>query len=173
MMNTKFVKAVLAASVISAAAFGASAANAATATATARAKIVRTVTITNTNALDFGTIARPTSGTANIDVSAASTASRTCGAGALCFGTFSAADFAIGATADETVTVTVPASVSLNGPAGSTALVVTLSKSFAGSTISMGASTSQTVYVGGSLAVPSTAVEGNYSNTFSVVADYQ
>lgn len=173
MMNVKLVKAALAASIISAAAFGATAANAATATATGRAEIVRAVTITNTTALDFGTIARPTTGTATIGVSAAAAAARTCGAGALCFGTFSAADFAIGASAGETVTVTVPATVSLNGPAGSSALVLTLSRSFAGTSVAMGTATSQTVYVGGSLAVPSTAVEGAYSNTFSVVANYQ
>jgi Mat/Ecp fimbriae major subunit len=172
MMNFRFVKAVLAASVISAAAFGATAANAASATATAKAKIVRAVTIANTNALDFGTIARPASGTSTVDVSAASTAVRTCGSGALCYGTVSAADFAIGASAGETVTVTVPTSVSLNGPSGSTALAVTLAKSFAGTTIAMGTTTSQTIYVGGSLSVPSTATEGAYSNTFNVTADY-
>lgn len=172
-MKTKLTKAILAASIVSAAIFGASAANAANATATARAKIVRAVTITNSTALDFGTIARPDSGTSNIDVSAASAAARTCGSGALCYGTFSAADFALGASAGETLTVTVPASVSLTGPSGSTALVVTLSKSFSGTTVAMGTATSQTVYVGGSLAVPSTATEGTYSNTFNVVADYQ
>jgi hypothetical protein len=173
MMKKHFVKAALAASVISVAAFGATAANAASATATAKAKIVRAVSISNSNALDFGTIARPASGTSTIDVSAASTAVRTCGSGALCYGTVSAADFVIGASAGETVAVTVPATVSLNGPSGSTALDATLAASFSGTTIAMGTATSQTIYVGGSLDVPSTATEGLYSNTFDVTANYQ
>lgn len=172
-MNRMFVKAVLAAAAVCPAAVSATGAQAATATATARAKIVRAVTITNNTALDFGTIARPATGSSAIVVTASASATRTCGSGALCAGAVSAADFGLGASAGETLTVTVPATVSLAGPSGTTALVVTLSKSFSGTTVAMGTATSRTVYVGGSLAVPSTATEGAYSGSFNVVADYQ
>ncbi len=162
-MKTAFVKAAILGSVI--ASLGATSAQAATATATARAKILRQVTLTNTSDLQFGTIV---SGTAASTVGISAAGARTCGAGLVCSGTTTAAGFTIGGTTGQVVTISVPASVTLNS--GTNNMTATLAASAASATMVANAGS---FTVGGSLGVGANQADGDYTGTFTVTADYQ
>jgi Mat/Ecp fimbriae major subunit len=137
-----------------------------TASATARAQILRQVTVTNTSDLDFGTIV---SGAAASTVVVTPAGGRTCGAGLTCTGTTTGANFNITGTNSAVVTVTGDNSVTLTS--GANSMTASLNRSSASVTLS--ATGTGSVQVGGTLSVGATQADGAYTGTFNVTVDYQ
>ena len=164
-MKTQILKAIVATTTLAAIGLGATAANAATANANARARILRQVTLTNTSDLQFGTVV---TGAAASTVAISSTGARTCGAGLVCSGATTAADFTIGGTTGSVVTISVPASVSLTS--GANTMTATLAASAATATMVANAGAFS---VGGTLAVGANQADGDYIGTFTATVDYQ
>ncbi len=164
-MKIQKLKAVAAFATLAALGLGATSANAATATATARAKILRQITLTNTSDLQFGTIV--TGATAST-VAISTGGARTCGAGLVCSGATTAADFTIGGTTGMVVTISVPASVTLTS--GANSMTASLAASAATTTLVASAGNFS---VGGTLAVGANQVDGDYVGTFTATVDYQ
>ena len=138
-----------------------------TASANATVNIVSPLTLTKNTDLNFGTIVGPfASQVVHVDT----TGARNC-AGLTCSGTFSAASFSLTGTANQAVVLTIPSSVTLNGSVSGT-LNVDLSGDLpANPTLSaLGAAAFS---IGGKLTIPSGTVDGVYSNTFNVTANYQ
>jgi hypothetical protein len=161
---------------ISAAALGALAlstpALAATAPADATVNIVSPLTLTNNSGLNFGTVVGPFNGE-QIHVAASGTrdpcpATVTCSASA----SVSAATFTVTGTPDGgVVALTIPDSVTLNGSvSGSLDVDLTGDKPANPSLDSAG---SASFAIGGVLTIPAGTVDGVYTNTFDVTADYQ
>lgn len=164
-MKIQMLKAIVATTTLAALGLGATAASAATATATARAKILRQITLTNTSDLQFGTIV--TSAAAST-VAISSAGARTCGAGLVCSGTTTAADFTIGGTTGQVVTISVPASVSLTS--GGNTMTASLAANAATTTLVANAGAFS---VGGTLSVGANQADGDYTGTFTATVDYQ
>ena len=161
---SKFIKAALASSVLVASVMGANAANAATASADARANILKQVTVASDGSdLDFGTIV---SGAAASTVSV-SGGGRSCGAGLVCSGTFSAAGFNVTGTDGQTVSVASDANVTLNS--GSNNMVANIVSS--ASTLTLTGSVG-TFNVGGLLNVGANQADGAYVGNFNVTVNY-
>ena len=165
-MKIQKLKAIAATTTLMALGLGATSANAATASATARAKILRQITLTNTSDLQFGTIV---TSAAPSTVAVSSVGVRTCGAGLVCSGTTTAAGFTIGGTTGQVVTISVPASVTLNDGLGNS-MTASLAASAATTTLVAGAGSFS---VGGTLAVGANQVDGDYTGTFDATVDYQ
>jgi len=153
--------------------FGASVAHAAETTATASANILEEVTVSNTSGLAFGTIvADPDdAGTISVDTDG----DRTCG-DLVCSETASAASFDVTGTTGETVTISVPADVTLTNDDGdemtadltssdSTLTLVDLSDPLE--------TGNNTFTVGGDLGVAADQADGDYTGTFTVTVDYE
>tara|TARA_R110000824_G_scaffold400836_2_gene609500 strand:- start:578 stop:1069 length:492 start_codon:yes stop_codon:yes gene_type:complete len=160
----KFMKAALASSVLVASVMSANAANAATASATARANILQQVTVASDGSdLDFGTIV---SGAAASTVSV-SGGGRSCGAGIVCSGAFSAAGFDVTGTDGETVSVASDPSVTLNSGTNSMTASIVSSVSTMALTGGVGS-----FNVGGLLNVGANQADGAYTGTFNVTVNY-
>jgi Mat/Ecp fimbriae major subunit len=165
MMRTRNLKAGVAAAVLIGISFGASSAQAASASATARAKILSDIALSNTSDLDYGTIVPA----ASISIVSVSTAGvRSCGAGLTCLATPSAAGFTIAGTTGQTVTVSVPASITLTS--GSDTMTSTLVSS--ASLVTLAASAGS-FSVGGILFVGASQAEGDYTGSFTATVNYQ
>ncbi len=164
---SKFIKAAVASSVLAASVMGASAAQAATATAEARANILEELTVTKVAGtdLDFGTII--TTGTAEVVTVDTSGVRATC-TSVICSGTSDAADFTVSGSNGAAVQLTVPASVTLNGPGGAIMNATLISTALT----ALDASGNGSFSVGGALSVASAQADGAYSNTFTVTVDY-
>jgi hypothetical protein len=135
--------------------------------ATATVNLVSPLTLTNTSGLNFGTLVGPFNGE-TVRVNTAG--SRTCG-GLVCSGTVTAANFDVSkGTANQGLTVTVDPSVTLNGSV-SGSLTVDLTTDLP-SGVTTDGSGNATFGVGGTLVVPSTAVDGLYTGQFNVQVDY-
>jgi Mat/Ecp fimbriae major subunit len=167
-MKSMFAKAAIVGSLLATVGMGATAANAASATATAKAKILRQVTVTNTSDLQFGTIvSSTTAASVAVDTAGARTCNAT-GSGLVCSGTTTAANFNIGGTTGQVVTISVPASVTLNSGTDSMTATLTSSATTATMVANAGSFT-----VGGTLSVGAGQADGDYSGTFSATVDYQ
>ena len=147
------------------------------ATANAKAKIFMPLTLAQVKGadLDFATIVMGTyTGTSNVVV-AQDGSLTSCGTGLTCSGTTAAAQFTAKGTSKADLAITLPSStVSLtDGVLGDPALTVTLDAPMTANLGSAGPTTGVTFGVGGSLAVPSGTIDGFYSGTFTVDADYQ
>jgi hypothetical protein len=164
-MKIQTIKAALVSTAVAALAFTATTAEAATATGTARAKILRPVTVTAVDDLQFGTII---TGAAASTVDITPAGGFTCGAGLVCSGTNSEGSFNITGTTGQTVSISVPASVTLNSGANSMTASLTSSAS---SAVLVANAASFTV--GGSLAVGANQADGDYTGTYTVTVDYQ
>ena len=140
---------------------------AATESSNATVNIVSPLTLTNDTGLNFGTIVGPFAGeVVRVDISG----NRNCG-GLTCSGTtVSAANFTLTGTPDQGVTLTIPDSVTLNGPGAATLDVDMTNDKPADPTLD--SSGSATFGVGGQLTIPNGTVDGVYSNTFDVTAEY-
>jgi len=140
---------------------------AATEQSNATVNIVSPLTLTNDTGLNFGTIVGPFAGeVVHVDTSGV----RNCG-GLTCSGaTVSAATFTVTGTPDQDVVLTVPDSVTLNGSVSGTLTVDMTSDKPANPTLD--STGNATFGVGGRLTIPSGTVNGVYSNTFDVTADY-
>jgi hypothetical protein len=143
---------------------------AATTPADATVNIVSPLTLVNNTGLNFGTIVGPFAGeTVHVDASN----NRTCPASLTCSGnaSVSAASFTVTGTPDQGVALTIPDSVTLNGSVSGTLTVDLTGDKPADPTLDAGGSA--TFAIGGVLTIPNGTVDGVYSNTFDVTADYQ
>lgn len=163
-MKTVFIKAALAATAMASLGLGATAANAATANAEARATILSPVVVTNTSPLDYGLIAAG-AGASTVAVSTAG--ARTCGAGLVCTGATTAANFTVVGVVGQTVSVSVPANVTLS--AGANNMTSTLVSS--APTIILDGTDGFSV--GGTLSVGANQAAGAYTGNFTVTVNYQ
>lgn len=163
-MKLNMFKTVATGAVIAALALGATSANAATASATARAKILREVTVTNTSDLQFGTIV---TGASASTVAIGSTGTRICGTGLICSGTTTAANFLVGGTTGQVVTISSDASVTL--ASGTHSMTAVLTPSAVSATLVANAATFS---VGGLLTVGASQADGDYAGTFNVTVNY-
>jgi len=146
------------------------------ATANAKAKIFRPLTLTHNAAdLDFATIVLG-AGAYTAHVVVAQDGSKTsCSATVTCSGTTAAASFTATGTSNADLSITLPSStVSLtDGVTGDPAISATLDAPTTVNLGSAGPTTGVTFGVGGDLAVPSGTIDGFYSGTFTVNADYK
>jgi hypothetical protein len=142
-----------------------------TASAEATVNIVSPLTLVNNSGLNFGTIVGPFAGeTVHVDTAGARDP---CPATITCSGnaSVSAASFTVTGTPDQGVALTIPDSVTLNGSVSGTLTVDLTGDKPADPTLdSLG---SATFAVGGVLTIPNGTVDGVYSNTFDVTANYQ
>lgn len=164
-MKIQTIKAALVSTAVAALAFTATTAEAATATGTARAKILRPITVTAVDDLQFGTIITGASAS-TVDITPAG--GFTCGAGLVCSGTNSAGSFNITGTTGQTVSIAVPASVTLNSGANSMTASLTSS-----ATSAVLVANAASFTVGGSLAVGANQADGDYTGTYTVTVNYQ
>lgn len=164
-MKKYVLKAVIAGSLVASFGLGATSAQAAVASATAKAKILRQVTLANTSDLQFGTIV---STTAASTVVVSTSGARTCGTGLVCSGASTAAGFDVTGSNNQIITITVPANVTLSS--GANTMLASLAASNATLTLTGNAGSFS---VGGTLAVGANQVDGDYSGSFNVTADYQ
>ena len=141
-------------------------ANAAQASATADAVILAPLTVANTDNLDFGTIA--VNGAGTVTVSAAAAPTRTCVAPLVCSGAFSAAAFTV--TGETGSNVSVSYSNVTNLTSGANSMVLSNLTNSGLATLAAG---SNSLYVGGDLAVAANQPAGTYQGTFNVVVVYQ
>jgi hypothetical protein len=145
-----------------------------TAPATATVNIVSPLTLTNNTALNFGTIVANSGAFAGEVVHMDMLNNRTCPATLTCSGTtVTSAGFTISGTKGQTVVLTMPAAVTLNGPGGAT-LNVDLSGDEPATNPVLDATTGLATFaIGGKLTIPVGTGDGVYSNTFNVTANYQ
>ena len=142
-----------------------------TASANATVNIVSPLSLTNNTGLNFGTVVGPFSGEV-IHVAASGTRDP-CPATVTCSGnaSVSAATFTLTGTAGQAVVLTIPNSVTLNGSVSGTLSVDLSTDKPANPTLNSGGSA--TFAIGGKLTIPNGTVDGSYSNTFNVTANYQ
>lgn len=165
---TKFVSKVsLVALAVTAAGFGATAANAATAQGTARAAILENVTVTQARELNFGAVV-PGAAASNVAVNQAGVA--TCGAGLTCSGPTTSGQFNVTGSTGYTVTVASDASVSLTNGGGGT---MTASLTPSAATLLLSGAGTGSFTVAGSLGVGANQAVGNYVGTYNVTVNYQ
>ena len=162
-MTNRFMKAALVGTV-AAAAFASTGAQAATATATARAQILQQLTVTRVADLDYATIV---TGAAASTVIVTPAGARTCGAGLVCTGTATAANFSVVGTIGQVATVSVPAAVTLTSGAN------TMASTLVSSTALMTLAATNNFTVGGTLSVGANQADGAYAGTFTVTVNYQ
>ncbi len=137
--------------------------------ATATARIVKPLSITWFQDMDFGQITLVDQGPTTITVALDGT--RDCpGTAVTCSGASSAARYKITGTNNQAVSVNA-GNVTLNGPAGSTPLLVTVN---APTSVNLGNSgaAGYDLYIGGSISVAGTQAEGTYTGTFAVTVNY-
>lgn len=142
----------------------------ATTDATAKARILRPLKLTSTQNLDLGTIvlsgAAPFTATVGID----RTGAFTCNASVTCSGTPTVAIYNVSGTKSQPVTIAA-GNVSMSDGAGHT---LTLTPDFNSTlTLTNSGAPGTNFNVGGSITVTDTTVDGVYTGTFAVTADYQ
>ena len=139
--------------------------------------VIRPLTLTKTADLKFGTVVRPATGSGTAVINAAGARSVTGGVVGLASGDApAAAAFSVAGEGGQSVSITVPASVSMAN--GTDALVVTTSNSLTGSVASqtlsnaLGSAGSLAFSVGGSVPIGASTATGAYTGTFTVSAAY-
>ena len=136
--------------------------------------IIQPVTITQSNALSFGTIVRPLSGSSTITIGTGADTVSTTGSAIALRGTTSRARYTVSGEGGEIVSVTMPASFPMQ-KSGATDLTVTLSRAPAGNlTLSgaTGATGTAALDIGGSFPITSTTTVGDYTGSFTVSVAY-
>lgn len=175
---TLFKTATLAATVLASSGFAATAAHAAPQSqgADARAKVLKRLTLTKTSDLDFGIVVPSTTAAGTVTVNNTETAA-TCSSGMTCTKAASASRFTVTGSKNEALTVSYPATVTLQQTAGTgtatgtgTAMVVTLAARPTAPRLDNKGDYS--FAIGGSLAVGADQADGNYAGTFNVTVDY-
>jgi hypothetical protein len=143
------------------------------ATATAKGIVLQSLTLVRTSDLDFGTVAPDVNTAGTVSVDANSGARTTAGGVVALPGTFSRASFDGAGTAGNQVLLT------LNQPAGavltsgSNTVGALLSLDAGGTTRTIPAGGTFTVYVGGVFNIGANQPSGLYSATFDLTANYQ
>jgi hypothetical protein len=137
-----------------------------------KARIITPITLTNTQALDFGVIARGTgNSTILVNHIASPTATVPTGDAVVLSSTpQTAAKFTVGGELSKTYNITIPttAQTITDGTNNLSITAFTCSSSLTNNVISA----VNEFYVGGTLTVPSTAVPASYTGTFSVTVNY-
>lgn len=139
--------------------------------------VLRPLTITKNADLGFGTVIRPDSGSGTVTVSNAGTRSVANGVVALSSTTASAAQFTIDGEGAQSVSVTIPATFTLNNGSVSGSLTVTTSSNLVNPALvsldgTLGSAGTKTFNVGGSIDIASTTTSGAYTGTLTVTAAY-
>lgn len=143
------------------------------ASANGHAKIIVPLKITKTHDLEFGTIAKPSAGTGKVTIPATSGSNATGTDGAVVIpsalsGT-GAAVFTIVGEPKQSVNITAPSTLTLDGGTGSiTSITASLDLVSSASLDDLG---NYTLAVGGSIPVDA-AASGNYNGTLSVTVAY-
>lgn len=131
--------------------------------------------LTNTRSLDFGRFVAGTGGT--VVVSAAGARSRTGGVILLNSPSANSASFAVdksgGGKPLKTVIFTLPSDTAVRLTSGSNSMAVTTFASSPAAGISNNLTTTTTITVGATLQVGVNQAPGNYSGSFSLIANYQ
>jgi len=143
----------------------------ASATANGSSTVVPAITITKTSDLQFGLIVAGPGGTVVIGTDGTLTAS---GPTALSNASYpvTAAGFTVTGMATLAYTITLPTTITLNGPSSSTMSIGNFISNPA-NTGTIGAGGTSTLAVGGTLTVSSTQTPGAYTGTFNVTVNYQ
>lgn len=139
-----------------------------------RVKAFRSVAIAKTADLSFGRIQRPSSGSSTVTLSA-SNGNRTVSGNAVAFATPepTRAAFTVTGEGGQQVSLSVPSSLTLTGPAGSIAVTLTKTGSNAPSLSGgLGAAGTHSFTMGGSFTLNPTTPVGSYSATLTVTVDY-
>jgi hypothetical protein len=145
-----------------------------TAPATATVNIVSPLTLANNTPLDFGTIVANSGAFASEVVHVDMAGVRTCPVTLTCSGTtVGAAGFTITGSKGQTVVLTMPASVTLNGSVSGTLSVDLSSDEPTTNPVLDPVTGTATFAIGGKLTIPAGTVDGVYQNTFNVTANYQ
>ena len=139
-----------------------------TATANATVNIVSPLSLTKTADMDFGTIVGPFAGE---DVELDTSGNVACPGTLTCSGSPTAAAFDVTGTPDQQLTLVIPASVTLNGSVSGT-LDVDLTTDLPADPL-LDNTGAASFSLGGTLNIPNGTVDGVYSNTFNVTANYQ
>lgn len=166
-------KVLIAAGAVSALALTSTTALAATPTtqATATARIVVPLTLTSVRDLDLGTIVLSGTAPYTDTIGITRAGAFTCGANTTCSGTTKTARYTMTGTRDQRVTVTVSPTIALvNQTQTSGDLTLTVD---APATSLLDATGNGAFNLGGSIQVSDTTVDGVYTGTFDVTADYQ
>ncbi len=144
------------------------------ATGAMTATMYRAVSISKVSDLLFGTIVRPASGSGSATIAAATGSLTVSNGFSLASSTHSRAQFNVVADAASNLDVSVPASMVMS--AGANNLTLTLLSTTSGVvslTGSIGAATTLTLGVGGTIAMTNTTPSGHYVGTFTVSVNYQ
>jgi hypothetical protein len=164
-MTIRTFKAVLAGSAMLALGLSANVAQAATANAIAKAQIVKALTISKTFDLNFGTVITGATGS-TVEVKTDNTL--VCGSGLTCAGAFNSAQFALAGSNNVVVAVSTT-NASLTGPGAAMSAVLAP----ATPTVTLSATGAADIKVAGILSVNGAQVEGAYTGSFTVTANYQ
>lgn len=145
-------------------------------TGTVRTIMYRPISIAKNTNLVFGQVKRPPSGTGHVIISPAATTTRTSdgGVGLITDTSVSAAKFTISGEGAASISVAVPASITLYGSRGGTMTLIPSGSGTGSTSLSGAAGTAGTKvsYVGGSLAIDSEDPTGSYTGTLTVTASY-
>lgn len=146
--------------------------------ADASATVIVPLTIAKVTDLAFGKFASGTGGTVTMDT--AGVRGNSGGVLLAAGGSEGAATFTVTGEPDSGYAITLPATTTLNGPGGATMVLTLGSDTNAGGTITgnatagtLNAGGTQTLSVGGSLAVAAAQTPGAYLGTFAATVAYQ
>lgn len=132
-------------------------------------------TLTNTRGLDFGRFVAGTGGT--VVISPAGARSRTGGVILVNSPSANSASFTVGTSGSgkpvKTVTFTLPSNTDVRLTSGSNSMAVTTFVSSPAAGISNNMSSTPTITVGATLQVGANQAPGNYSGSFSLIANFQ
>ena len=139
------------------------------------ATTLRPLSVMNTSPLNFGRIIPPSSGSGTVVLNAATRGRELTGNGTVALNTPapSLAEFEVSGEGGQSISIDVPTSFSLTGPAGSLS-VTTNHDAHPSPTLdaAMGSEGSYVFRVGGSIPLSDTTGAGHYSGTFEVTVAY-
>lgn len=152
-------------------------AQSASTTGTGSITVIRPISLTKTSDMKFGTVVRPPTGSGTVVLTTAGVRSVTGGVGAVTAGDAPvAATFSVAGEGGQSVSITVPATITMIS--GADSLTVTTSNNLTGSpsaqTLSnaLGSVGSLAFSIGGSVPISSTQATGAYVGSFTVSAAY-
>ena len=135
--------------------------------------IIAPISLTRAGNLSFGTVTRPTSGSALVKITPAGALTVDGGGAVTAGGTATVPTYTVGGENNKAFNITM-GPLSMAGPTGSTAIAVTLAHSLSTGTPSgtLSSSGSATFTVGGEFTITPSTVVGTYSGTFPVTVTY-
>jgi len=136
--------------------------------------IIQPVTIAQNNALAFGTIVRPSSGSSTISIGTGADTVGTTGSAVALRGTTSRARYTVSGEGGEIISVTMPATFALSR-SGAPDLVVSLTRNPVGNLTlnnALGATGTASLDIGGSFSISNTTATGDYLGSFTVSVAY-